>query len=325
MVSWKRMKVYVIPLFYFILALLFLRNDIEPLTNKIGLNHLSDINIAYLQTSFAKSVKGFLLLSSMKSGLAIIEGSGVGIGFNLQIGDIVQSVYDYLDIAWKTSLAGSTVLLVTRLVYQTIIALDHIFLSLFFFSLGLLALCTSFLIKKKTLTKISRELVLWTAIAAVLIYLVLPLSIAGASFLSHRITQPLIDEAFDGFQSVEKSLSLTTTGEDMLNQDESKSDLLDKLNLTKHSFDAKRKILEMYTILKHKIDDLADWTIKLIAGYLFDCIVFPASLFILFFIVSKAIISYVLGLRRDKSFKDDLEEILGKFYRQASPKSVHSD
>ena len=85
-----------------------------------GMQRLGDANDAYLQDAFDRSLAGFLVLSGIKSGLAVIEGSEVGIGFNLEIGDIVQSVYDYVDIAWKTALAGGTFLLITRLSLEAV-------------------------------------------------------------------------------------------------------------------------------------------------------------------------------------------------------------
>ena len=97
-----------------------------------GMQRLGNANDAYLQDAFDRSLTGFLVLSGIKSGLAVIEGSEVGIGFNLEIGDIVQSVYDYVDIAWKTALAGGTILLITRLVLEAIAAIDQWFLALMF-------------------------------------------------------------------------------------------------------------------------------------------------------------------------------------------------
>ena len=91
----------------------------------LGMQHVGDANDAYLQEAFDRSLAGFLVLSGIKSGLAVIEGSEVGIGFNLEIGDIVQSVYDYVDIAWKTALAGGTVLLITRMSLEAVTTIDH--------------------------------------------------------------------------------------------------------------------------------------------------------------------------------------------------------
>ena len=83
-----------------------------------GLGALESANQHYLEDSYDRALNGFLVLSAVKSGLAVIEGSEVGIGFSFQVGDLVQSVYDYVNIAWKTVLAGGTVLLITRLALE---------------------------------------------------------------------------------------------------------------------------------------------------------------------------------------------------------------
>ena len=62
----------------------------------VGMGMVTDSNREYLTEAFDRSLVGFLVLSGIKSGLAIIEGSEVGIGFNLEIGDIVQ----YLGTDW---------------------------------------------------------------------------------------------------------------------------------------------------------------------------------------------------------------------------------
>ena len=53
----------------------------------LGMGVVTDANRTYLTDAFDRSLVGFLVLSGIKSGLAIIEGSEVGIGFNLEIGD----------------------------------------------------------------------------------------------------------------------------------------------------------------------------------------------------------------------------------------------
>ena len=44
-----------------------------------GMQRLGQANDAYLQAAFDRSLAGFLVLSGIKSGLAVIEGSEVGI------------------------------------------------------------------------------------------------------------------------------------------------------------------------------------------------------------------------------------------------------
>ena len=96
----------------------------------LGLGKVAAANEAYLQNAFDQALTGFLVLSGIKSGLAIVEGSEIGLGFSLEIGDVVQAAYDYVDIAWKTALAGGTILMITRLILQTIVVLDQWSLAL---------------------------------------------------------------------------------------------------------------------------------------------------------------------------------------------------
>ena len=42
----------------------------------------------------AQNLAAFAGVSAIKTGLAIIEDSSVGVGFQLQVGDAVQAVYD---------------------------------------------------------------------------------------------------------------------------------------------------------------------------------------------------------------------------------------
>jgi len=43
----------------------------------------------------------FLGLSAIKASMALIEGSSVGLGFKLEVGDIIQPAYDYVDFFWR--------------------------------------------------------------------------------------------------------------------------------------------------------------------------------------------------------------------------------
>ena len=97
-------------------ALFTATGHMDTLINTCGGAVLSEANRTYLDESFDRSMKGFLVLSAIKSGLAVLEGSEVGVGFNLEVGDIVQSIYDYVDVAWKTALAGGTILLLIQLI-----------------------------------------------------------------------------------------------------------------------------------------------------------------------------------------------------------------
>ena len=74
---------------------------IPMLIDSLGLHKLKQSNETYLQSSFDRSLATFGILTGIKVGLAVIEGTEVGVGFGLEIGDAVQAAYDYIDLAWS--------------------------------------------------------------------------------------------------------------------------------------------------------------------------------------------------------------------------------
>lgn len=135
--------------------------------HKLGMQKVAAANEAYLKQSMDKAISGFLILSGIKTGLAVIEGSEVGIGFSLQIGDVVQSVYDYVDIAWKTALAGGTVILITRLVLQAVELIDQWSLGLTFGCALVLVLAGWIFPRRLRLKRLLQDATFFLAISAV--------------------------------------------------------------------------------------------------------------------------------------------------------------
>jgi hypothetical protein len=164
----------------------------DRLVGACGVARMNQSNDQYLKDSFDRSLKGFLVLSAIKSGIAVLEGSEVGVGFNLEVGDLVQSMYDYVDVAWRTALAGGTILLLMRIVLQVVQSVDHWFLvgSLLLYLIVFLSRC--FLPQQIQHRRMLKECLLFVASIAVALYLILPLSIGGASYLSNKITRPLV-------------------------------------------------------------------------------------------------------------------------------------
>lgn len=61
----------------------------------------------------------FLVLSAAKAAVAVVEGSGVGVGFELQIGDVVEPVLDLLDFFWRLLLFSLLLLGAYKLLMET--------------------------------------------------------------------------------------------------------------------------------------------------------------------------------------------------------------
>ncbi len=74
---------------------------------------------ARLDASLARNATSFAALSGLKGMLAVIEGSSVGVGFQLELGDLVQPAYDYLDLVWRAFLAALALLGFFELLFET--------------------------------------------------------------------------------------------------------------------------------------------------------------------------------------------------------------
>ena len=286
---------------------------LEVPLQKAGLGKVAERNDSYLRRSLDKAVTGFLVLSGIKTGLAVIEGSEVGIGFNLELGDIVQSVYDYVDIAWKTALAGGTVILLTRLALKAVGLVDHWCLAFALLAVSLMLMARWFLPERSRLFRVMRETTFFTVVFACVFYLVFPLAIAGAAFLSERITDPLIVESQKSFESIKDEFTIDRMAKRLFPEEvqkEKKEGWLFGLDLKKKLDQTGEHVKKQTEYFKEKSRSIAIWTLQLIAGYLFDSIVFPVTFFILLFVVTKAALLYMFEERRQQSLKQDVAALL---------------
>jgi hypothetical protein len=76
----------------------------------------------------------FLLVSTLKSSLAVIEGSDIGVGFRLEVGDIIQSTYDLVDFTWKILLYGILLITFSKIMFES----DLINIGLYILAIGFL-------------------------------------------------------------------------------------------------------------------------------------------------------------------------------------------
>ncbi|MBW2677092.1 MAG: hypothetical protein JRD49_05935 [Deltaproteobacteria bacterium] len=260
-----------------------------------GMQRVADANDAYLQEAFDRSLTGFLVLSGIKSGLAVIEGSEVGIGFNLEIGDIVQAVYDYVDIAWKAALAGGTILLITRISLEAITFIDHWCLALMLLVLVIFLVFEWFLASYTRLTNVFREAMLFLLVMALTLYFILPLGITAASFVSAKITQPLIQNSQDGFEKINQEFSLSHINSQLFSDDGSDDEsIFSALDFTAKYEKTRERIREIGKYFKDKSKLMATLTIQLVAGYLFDCIIFPLTFFLILYLLTRSLVAFLI-------------------------------
>lgn len=277
----------------------------------LGMDRLAAVNQSYLEYSMNKAVSGFLVLSGIKTGLAVVEGSEVGIGFNFEIGDIVQSVYDYVDIAWKTALAGGTVILITRLMLQTVNLIDHWCLTLTFGLALAVVLVNWILPHANRLKRLTKDAVFFLSVCTIVLYFVFPFSIAGAAFISKRITGPLIEESQNSFESIKEEFAIENINRRLFPDDTSKDDSrIAGLILKGKVSEFKEFLKNQAEFFREKSRNVAIWTLQLIAGYLFDSIVFPIIFFFLLFVITKGALLYLFEDRKLLIHRRDLHAVL---------------
>ncbi len=231
-----------------------------------GLNRLNAKTGAHLESSFQRSLRIFAVLSTIKVGLAVVEGTEVGVGFGLQVGDVVQAAYDYVDIAWRTILAGGVILLGTQSLLAAASLADHWLLAVTLAILALTVLTQGPPLRLHRTHQALRQAGLFMTVLTTACYLLLPLSITGGAYLSSRITAPSIEEAESG---------LSTLTEDLFSANQTTDG-----RLLSRWAQTKEQLNHMASYLKEKTSAMVVWILKLIAGYLFDCLVFPVLLFV---------------------------------------------
>ena len=293
-----------------VLILLFISASLTILgITQNGLKHLefrtlSRHNQAYLQSALNQSLTTFAVLSGIKVGLAILEGSELGVGFGLEVGDAVQSAYDYVDITWRIVLASSAILVGTQFLLQVSGLLGPWFLAvtlalLFFIQLGRLVFP-----KTRRFNRPVKDITLFTAIITAAFYLMLPLTVWGSSRLSGMITAPSLQRADEDLNKIKKDLFPSS--------DENNTGLIGKLR------DAKNQLNQIAQIVTNKTREMSVLVLKIMAGYVFDTVIFPALLFLLLFYATKILGTYLFQIQRQRSFHDDLDQLLAKYFHARS-------
>ena len=294
----SRVKAWILGALLLGAGVLFFFGQAETWLQSAGLNVLTRENHAYLNEARSRALRIFGILTAIKVPLAVVEGSEVGVGFGVQLGDVVQAAYDYVNIAWQTVLAGGVFLLGTLFLLQAVDIVDGWVAGAAFclFALGFaLQIPTPFW---ERVSRILRDVAVFLAFVAVTLYFLLPLSILGGAYLSSRITSPAIQEAADGLADFKQEVAPDSEDKD--------TDILSRLS---RSTEAVRR---MGDFLKEKTAVAAQWVLQLIAGYLFDCVVFPLSLFIVLTWSARRAGTYLIHASDRRGFVRDLGEHLSR-------------
>jgi hypothetical protein len=261
-----------------------------------GLDRLARANDSYLDRAFDRALAGFLILSGIKSGLAIVEGSSVGVGVQVELGDVVQPAYDYVDLAWKAALAGASIIALMQLALKGLALIDHwaLVLALSVWT----AACLAFwlLPRQPNIHGIFRQAGRFGTTLCLMLYLLLPLTIFGAAFISQQITAPIVERSHEQLKALGEVLAPDRLQERFF--PDGPDDTLSVFDLKGRIAKLGQGIMALASYLKMESERIAGMTIRLMAAYLFDCILFPLFFGLVLMTMIKSVVSYLFELDR---------------------------
>jgi hypothetical protein len=200
-----------------------------------GYDLLNDTAAGSIDEALQKNAYVFLGVSSVKAGMAVIEGSSVGVGFDIQVGDLVQSIYDYVDYVWKVLLYGLTILAFYKMLLET----GFLAVGIKIIGVGLVLWAAALLWTKRR-RALNRIGLRFVALGALVAYIV-PLALLATELFGNAYIEPLKDrnreqifavvKQFERtkmeFNTLREKLSLINPGESL---DELKSGLTRTIN-----------------------------------------------------------------------------------------------
>ena len=246
-------------------------------------NLLKNLTKPYLDKTYDESKKLFLVLSLIKGTTDVIEGStgnvSMILGMEIEVGDIVQPIYDIINILWKISLA-STVILKLESLYFEIFKVKIANLLIF---ISLVSLLPYTFIKNKV-TSIFKSISKYSFFILVFIYLVLPGSLLINSYISRYFEEEYKKPAIE---KLDKSLDKLNEVKDRLftfEQSKSIFDVPGQINSTKEKVEDFNK--EIVSVSK----SLSENTPLIIGIMLLTTIILPILIILFLYKVTRIMI-----------------------------------
>jgi predicted PurR-regulated permease PerM len=155
---------------------------------------------ALVEKSLVDTAAAFVSVSAVKAALGIVTGSTIGIGFELELGDLAQPAYDYVDFVWKVFLWATAILMF----YKVLLDTGLLTLGIPIAGVGLL-LCAGGLLRPEWRGRLffwGRRLVVF----GLLFTYIVPVALIGADWLGARYTRPLKAKQQVRMEDVRKEL-----------------------------------------------------------------------------------------------------------------------
>ncbi|MCB2148601.1 MAG: hypothetical protein KQI81_19135, partial [Deltaproteobacteria bacterium] len=153
-----------------------------------------------------------------------------------------------------------------------------------------------------------RALTTTCTVVTVLLYLVLPLAVFGASRLSARITRPLIQQSYDAFNQVSRTFTRGAVENGLGEDGKGASAIETAMGVAARYERLKKQLRELEAYLSEQGKSLAATTFQLIAGYLFDCVVFPLAFAAVLILFLRGMPSCLAQGQRDSRLVETIRE-----------------
>ncbi|MDH4226735.1 MAG: hypothetical protein OEV59_03120 [Deltaproteobacteria bacterium] len=283
-----------------VLFLLSTFGALDRVAGFIGGDSVAAHNKTYLDNSFDRALTAFIVLSALKTGLAIVKGSEVEVslvvGAQVNVGGAVQAAYDAVDTAWKTLAVCMAVLVGTHYALDAASAIDAWALSAAFFFLACFLAVVFYAPACRRTRRVLRDLTVVAATVSAMLYIALPLSVTGGSYISDRITTPAVEAAEKSVTMMKNAIFPPWAFEG--------EGVIEKARATKDTM--ARALVQ----IRARSKDLAGNLMRIMAGYAFDAVVFPLILFYALFRGVRAAVVYAVAIGRTEDMKEQLIEAM---------------
>lgn len=248
-------------------------------------------NQAYLDASIKDTACLMIPVAAAKAAADAVEGSTINIeagavfakaGMNIEAGDTMQPLLDYINIAWRLLLISLIYLVSAKCILAGADAIAFPLLIIALTALLAERLFAATGCQGRVLQQIFHRIGALFLLCALLFLVIVPLTVTGTAYLSHRTTDPMRQEVSASFDKIGAVFSL-----DKFHQT---NDLKDKAAVLKE------KILELSDYAKDSISEVGVAVCKLAAVKLLNGIIFPLASFVFLAWLVRGCLIPVLGL-----------------------------
>ena len=245
-------------------------------------NLFRNLTLPYIKASYEESKKLFVTLSLLKGVADVIEGSTVNVsmilGMDIQVGDVIQPIYDIINAIWKVALASVVVLKLETIYFEIFKAKIGSFLIF----LSLITILP-YMFFNNRITEILKQVSKYIILIFLFIYVMLPggilLSSAISSYFELEYKKPAI-------MKLDNSLDrLNRVKDDLFRLEQSKS----IFNIPGQIESAKNKIDNFGKEINNVSQDMIENTPVIIGIMLLSYIILPLIIIFLLYNLIKII------------------------------------